>query len=260
LNLEVELANLPPLPARDRRKSTFPYCLVREGVLCGYGEVLCGTAMTYALVGFFTATGEVGLLWVSYSPPVMWFLRVFCEQGLFIFVSLNIAALYCTASDCLIERTVANCFPQPPEVARRLAQSESLGTENFVDADGRTFCVRCLVWRPPPIKMRSHHCSSCQRCVHSFDHHCFLYGRCITGHYHCIVGVALKKQCSGDWRRGNLKHFYMLLGCAIFGGSVASFIFTHFMWQSFLRWLGYEHLPALVYLWFEHTYRYLAGE
>jgi len=41
-------------------------------------------------------------------------------------------------------------LPLPEEVTRCLASGEPLPTENVPDAALGSFCVRCLVWRPPP--------------------------------------------------------------------------------------------------------------
>ena len=80
----------------------------------------------------------------------------------------------------VIERSEETCLPIPPVVAERLAAGESLdGLANPVDDTG-SYCVRCCVWRRPG-RGRAHHCSTCQRCVVTFDHHCGVFGRCIAG-------------------------------------------------------------------------------
>jgi hypothetical protein len=83
-----------------------------------------------------------------------------------------------------VRRSDSTCYPIPKEVAVRLMQKQPLdGLGNIVcSADGRSYCVRCLLWRPAQQRyMRSHHCQICQRCHMDFDHHCAVFGRCIVG-------------------------------------------------------------------------------
>ncbi len=100
----------------------------------------------------------------------------------------------------VIERSEETCLPIPPVVAERLAAGESLdGLANPVD-DTSSYCVRCCVWRRPG-RGRAHHCSTCQRCVVTFDHHCGVFGRCIAG--------SLRR-----WR-GNMPYFVLLIATGL---------------------------------------------
>jgi len=91
-----------------------------------------------------------------------------------------------------IRRSRETCYPIPDEVAERLKEGRSLeGFHNIsrirgAPAEG-TYCVRCLVWRPPKAR-KPHHCNTCQRCVEEFDHHCGVFGRCIVdGNMTCFT-------------------------------------------------------------------------
>eukprot|EP00932_Pfiesteria_piscicida_P004335 SRR837773.14239.p1 GENE.SRR837773.14239~~SRR837773.14239.p1 ORF type:complete len:207 (+),score=7.71 SRR837773.14239:74-622(+) len=81
----------------------------------------------------------------------------------------------------VISRSPKTCYPVPQEVLERLDARRSLdGLKNVRGDDGRTYCVRCCLWRPPRQDGRVHHCQVCQRCVRGFDHHCGVFGRCIV--------------------------------------------------------------------------------
>ena len=78
-----------------------------------------------------------------------------------------------------VKRSPQSCFPIPELVADRLSQGEPLDGLANPSSNGRSYCVRCLVWRPD--ELHAHHCSTCNRCVRHFDHHCGVFGRCIAG-------------------------------------------------------------------------------
>lgn len=111
----------------------------------------------------------------------------------------------------IIRRSPENSYPLPQIVEERLDAKSPLPLRNISGADGRSFCIRCFVWRSEGTAKEAtgkwqrrlssivenapscgiiadgvyaggHHCSVCQRCVRDFDHHCSFYGRCITKH------------------------------------------------------------------------------
>eukprot|EP00434_Breviolum_minutum_P032603 symbB.v1.2.028836.t1/scaffold3094.1/size63714/6 len=112
--------------------------------------------------------------------------------------------------------------------------------ENIVEGD-RTFCVRCLVWRPKHepsviaeaklphwLKRRllclpgfrdgsCHHCRTCGRCVRYFDHHCGVFGRCIAG-----------TLCSG-----NMPFFLLIIFMSFLGTctGIVAFAVTSLRWS-----------------------------
>jgi hypothetical protein len=83
----------------------------------------------------------------------------------------------------VVKRSPETCFPLPPKVADLIeagATSEQIQQLGNLHGEKGSFCVRCLVWRGGD-NVQPHHCSTCQRCVTHFDHHCGVFGRCIAG-------------------------------------------------------------------------------
>ena len=152
--------------------------------------VVCGVSVT--LLGI---THGVVIQHGDLSPLA----RSVCLLGMY---SATIVALGCWGSLMIIDpgqipRNSVTCYPQPAAVEERLRQGLGVGQMRNVvckEGSGRTFCTRCLVWRPDNS---SHHCRTCGRCVHEFDHHCGVLGVCIAG--------------------GNFKYFQGLVGAAITG-------------------------------------------
>jgi len=102
-----------------------------------------------------------------------------------------------------VQRSTATCYPIPEQVVHCLEHNaEGLRSlDNINGPEGSrtlgTYCVRCLVWRPPnrdPVtgeSAKSHHCSICQRCVVGFDHHCDFFGRCIVSGNMVCFGLTI---------------------------------------------------------------------
>ena len=80
-----------------------------------------------------------------------------------------------------LKRSPELCFPLPQLVAEKLRQGQTLSRMENIHEGGQVFCVRCCIWRPdaspPHYQDTTHHCSTCQRCVTHFDHHCGVRGK-----------------------------------------------------------------------------------
>lgn len=160
----IGLVDLPPLPRRGRAYYFEPIygVMLVAGLCVSLIQAVCGIASLEALADSWP---------VAIARELTWCFAV--------------VAAACTAFIVLghageIRRSQATCYPIPDKVREMLLASqspESLG-QNVEHSSGRSYCVRCLVWRPPG--QAAHHCRVCNRCVHGFDHHCSTFGRCIV--------------------------------------------------------------------------------
>jgi len=192
-SLEAECAALPPLPEQD-------LCQMRAEACCGNSLVLFLIFLFVAPMQAF-ANAQAGSLTMMQR---IWIGAIYAEAATAIFCLLGLM----WDDPGTIKRTPDNCFPQPDIVAERLAGGGDLSQIGNVSGDdGRIFCIRCLVWRPDDGN--THHCSTCQRCVTEFDHHCGVFGRCIAG----------------DGCGGNMGYFKTLILMGVLGcGTCVSFM------------------------------------
>jgi hypothetical protein len=187
---DVELlgCSLPPLPPPDRKSLRAEKC--GGGSLVG---CLITTFVTLTLV-FTMGTPKATFIPIAVVVVTEAAIAIFClgwiQHG----------------DPGIVQRSRKSCTPVPPEVVEKLSAERSdtgvglhplAGMVNIKEQD-RSYCVRCCLWReetperawyscmypvgavaPKPVQV--HHCSTCQRCVRHFDHHCGVLGRCIAG-------------------------------------------------------------------------------
>ena len=171
----IELHHLPPMP--------IPHYEEKRGeAMCGCFTVLLLTGGLVAITHSIVFDGLQPKPFKNNARAIMYGL-IWSEA---------IVALLCLLGLLLddpgtIKRSAENCFPLPPEVEEKLLTGQPLTGLRNVIVDGRSFCVRCCVWRESAGLSRfdgvsnTHHCDTCQRCVRDFDHHCGVFGRCIAG-------------------------------------------------------------------------------
>ena len=202
-----ELPTLPPLHGPHRSKHTQAAggtALVLGIIVVCVGSTLASTlAAPVSDAAAFTLIGLVGLAAV---------VALICLAGLLF------------GDPGVVRRTPDSTLPVPTEVTAALDAGKTpsdAGLRNLGGEDGKSYCVRCCVWRiAPPLAEGTtclgvrcepkqagsfHHCSVCQRCVSDFDHHCGVFGRCIAG----------------KGRRGNMKYFLAIIAAGQIGVAVA---------------------------------------
>ena len=169
---------LPPLPPPERCEQC--------------AESTCGTVLVCALIMVFVGLTQAAALGVMEKTKTWVFLGLIYAEAVIAIISL--LGILC-GDPGTIKRSPETCFPMPEQVAKAIKAGQSLDGFRNISEGGRSYCVRCLVWRPDPMNRGSgsddsdtefeegetHHCSTCQRCVVDFDHHCGVFGRCIAG-------------------------------------------------------------------------------
>jgi hypothetical protein len=169
---------LPPLPPPDLRT-------MRSEASGGISLVLCLIVTFVGLTIAFSSSGAKGM-----SELRLAVLGIVCAEAV---VALGSLFMLMNGDPGVIRRNRDTAIPVPPEVVEKLqsaleasGQPHPLAGMANIEEDGRTYCVRCCLWRDTfvtpdrvgrwlgrrqPARARVHHCSTCQRCVRQFDHH-----------------------------------------------------------------------------------------
>jgi hypothetical protein len=157
------LDELPPLPKQNLGTMRAQACTGCSVVLLMIGLLVGLPHMVRPNVGARFAEGGAipVLLIILYAEAAV---AIFCLCGLMF------------GDPGTLKRSADRCFPLPQPVIQRIRARQSLaGLENIHEGE-KSFCVRCMIWRPdvlpPRYRDNTHHCSVCQRCVVDFDHHC----------------------------------------------------------------------------------------
>lgn len=184
----ILLRDLPPLPPRASGYWVEP--------LCGMTVVGVFSLMFVGMVHAITAPSNSSQAASTASSIAL--ALVWVESAI---AALCVAYLVLGGAG-VVRRSERTCYPMPAEVERRLRDRRSLeGLQNISGPEGSqtlgSYCVRCLVWRPPSSSRNvAHHCQICSRCVTGFDHHCGVFGRCIVrGNMFCFVCLIAMLPC-----------------------------------------------------------------
>jgi hypothetical protein len=155
---------LPPMPSRHKGE-------MRSQACGGITVVMAIIAMCVGGTHFFTS-GMEG------TPFFVLSVAVWAEAAVALLCLLGL--MYGDPGE--LKRSEANCMPVPDgQIKDLLLRGQPLPDRlaQIHDPVRGHYCTRCLIWRG--THQNVHHCSTCQRCVCDFDHHCGVFGRCIAG-------------------------------------------------------------------------------
>ena len=148
--------------------------------LTGCCVTLAITALLVALPHSVYATSRdptINVLFSSVGAREIGFICLYIEASLALVCLLGLLF----GDPGTLKRSPQRCFPLPQLVAEKLRQGQTLSRMENIHEGGQVFCVRCCIWRPdaspPHYQDTTHHCSTCQRCVTHFDHHCGVRGK-----------------------------------------------------------------------------------
>ncbi|KAL1528389.1 hypothetical protein AB1Y20_009739 [Prymnesium parvum] len=161
---EADVRALPPLPRPDR------------ATMCA--EATCGCTLVLVVVAVLVATTES----VASSLRPESYLSILGRIAILTEAAVALACLcgLMFGDPGVVKRSVSTCFPMPRQVADALEREGKVQLQHNIVEGQHEYCTRCLLWRGTKSD-GCHHCSTCQRCVRAFDHHCGVFGRCIAG-------------------------------------------------------------------------------